>query len=490
MAMAVAAVAVLPYLGGGPVWDDRVLLVEGLSQLPLRDLGDLWTSAAWTHGPGSGYYRPTALTVLAILSRQGVGAVHLAALALHVGSTGILAWLLGGASRQRQEEGEGDLAVLPGALLFAVHPLASEALGWASALPDLLAVHLALFSVLAARTSWILAFPLVLLSLLSKESALLVLPAACLARLAPPKAWIPWSLGALGALAARVGAGAGGHWHLEGKAGFVPTALAWSWGSLVFPWPLTPVRDLWVAPPWVLPLGLAAVLAGVLWAGRCRGAWAGLLLALAGPVLALPPTLDGYLAAERYSYVSIVGLALLVAWRGRSRDGWRLAGLAVPLALVLHFLQAPSWRTDLALFGRAVDVLPQSSFARHFLGVSQMEAGLYEEAAGSFEMSFRNGHPLDVDRRLKLQALVLAGRAPEALAWAESGPRSGLEAVDLAWWARAARDAGELDRARVVLSGLWNGQGWDGPGWVPSLARELAPPGGGQVPPSPEAAQP
>ena len=42
----------------------------------------------------------------------------------------------------------------------------------------------------------------------------------------------------------------------------------------------------------------------------CGCGYGALGLALAAPVLALPPTLHGYLAAERYSYPAVVGLAI------------------------------------------------------------------------------------------------------------------------------------------------------------------------------------
>ena len=154
-------------------------------------------------------------------------------------------------------------------------------------------------------------------------------------------------------------------------------------GSLLLPWPLTAVRDLLAAPAWALHLGLLVTVLMALGARRDRLALGGLLLALAGPVLALPPTLDGYLAAERYAYVSVLGLALWLAGvLGEERAGrclspeggpWRTALMGVLVAwLGLHFATGMRWWTDEALFSAASRALPNSSYAWHFLGTARL----------------------------------------------------------------------------------------------------------------------
>ena len=95
VAALLAVFAALPYQWGGPVWDDRTLLLEGLARLPLERFGDLWQGAVWGHGPGSGYYRPVALMVMALVSRYGIGGLHALALVVHGGNAVLLCRVLG-----------------------------------------------------------------------------------------------------------------------------------------------------------------------------------------------------------------------------------------------------------------------------------------------------------------------------------------------------------------------------------------------------------
>ncbi len=424
---ALAAAAV--YATGGPVWDDHTLILDTLVPMVRSGaLPDLWTRAVGGGEVGAGYYRPLSMTALALLGSLGIPAIHLAAAALHAGSTALLQRLLIGRPGWRA-----------GALLFAVHPLASEALGWASALPDVLAVHLGLWSVLLARRSTAAAAALLLLGALSKETALLLLPAGLLADLAPARGWWSWLIGTASALGLRLAAGTGAAWAISGKLGLVPLALAWPVGSLLLPRPLTAVRDLLAAPGWALPLGLATAAGMAALARRDRLAWAGLALAIAAPALALPPTLTGYLAAERYAYPALVGAAFWLAAALPARR-WTIAagGALALLAAGLHIRRARAWTGDEALFGSATRSLPTSSYAWHFLGAARQRDGRPCEAAEAFEQAVLTGHPHPADREQALAMLLACGDPERALAWAESGPSQGLSLPYVLHWALAA----------------------------------------------------
>lgn len=475
----VALAAAVPYVWNGPVWDDHVLLPDLLSR-DLVGLTSSWLRPVGEEGPASAYFRPVAMTWMAMLVHGGPVALHLGTAVLHAGSAVLLLSLLGSGS-----------AALAAALVFSVHPLASEVLAWNAAAPDALAVHLGLWSAVAARRSAVLAFGLCVMAGLSKEVGLLVLPAFLLADPSTGSGPAARRRRVWGAAAAwgvvlllRASFDVGRDWNIAGKASLVVPALTWTWASLVVPWPLCPVRDVRIAPGWVVPVGLLALAAGWLLVGRSRAGRAGMLLLSIAPVVALPPVLDGYLAAERYAYVALPGLALatgaiLGRAAGHSPVGWRRVlgnGLgvgAVALALLAHLLQAPIWSSDVRLFEHAVRVQPGSSVAWHLLGVSYSRADLPDEAATAFQRALEAGHPLDEDGLLLLVALVRAGRPAEALRHAEQGPREGLTAEYLAWWARAAADAGDPGLARRLLGPLGAGGAWDGPPWVAAFAGEL-----------------
>lgn len=469
MVALVAAACAAPYLSGGPVWDDHTLLLGRLAHLDATGLRDLWVSPVGGGEVGTGYYRPLAMTVMALLGRVGVWSLHGATLVAHAVSAGLLARLLKPAP-----------AAVWAAGLFAVHPLASEVLGWASALPDALAVCIGLIAVWVSRKDRVAAGLLTLAALLCKESAGLLLPAFLVAQRAPRSAWVSWAGAVVAALAMRGLVGAGASWAVSGKALFGLKHVLWTVGSMAVPWPITAVRDLHAAPLWGLGVGVAAIVAAaaVAWrfGRRDPGAWAGLALVVLAPVIALPPVLTGYLSAERYAYVGLVGVTLLAASAlpelttpGRPQ----LLGMLAP-AVVLHALLAGRWSTDVALFTDATEALPNSGYAWHFLGQAKAMSGDYRGAADAFGEAVERPQPHPRDGELKLRSLVMAQAYEEANAWAQTLRTEGLTADDLAWRARAAYQAGDRERARALVQLLAKPGGqWDGPPWVPPLARDL-----------------
>ena len=296
------AIAASFYLGGGYVWDDTTLIERELASLDFGGLAALWTSPIRDEGPGAAYFRPFALTVMSLLARLGPWAIHLSTLLLHAGSCFVLTHLL-----------RGTRWPLLGGMVFAVHPLTSEVLAWCSAFPDALAVFLALFSVhLWARATGV-TLVLLLLAVLSKETALLIPLIFGLAAFLPRRWWVLWLFVCACAGAMRLGIGVTMSQDWISKLEMAPAALLWSIGSLVWPFPLTAVRDLWLVPMSMMIVGGVVVSLMVYRARRERLALAGVVLVLGGSMLALPVMLDGYLIAERYMYVSLVGVGLWLA---------------------------------------------------------------------------------------------------------------------------------------------------------------------------------
>lgn len=419
----------------------------------------LFTHPVGGAGPGEGYYRPLAMTVLAAAGRLGVPAVHLCTAALHALSAVLLLRILRPLP-----------AALPAAALFAIHPAASEVLGWASALPDALAVAMGLLAAVAGGP--VAAAAATLCALLAKESALLLLPAVVLAGLAPRRLMPGWLAAVVFWLSLRMLSGVGSEWSWTDRLHLVPSALLWPLSTMVVPHPLSAVRDLLAVSMLPVLLGAGALIGGLFLGHRSRPALVGVGLVLGAAAIALPPTLDGYLAAERYAYPGLVGLSMWAAAVAPVPDR-RLCIGAVILALGLHLHHSARWSSDVALFSSATAAMPGSSFSWHLLGYALAAEGRMSEAADAFEEAIRTGHPHPDDPQLRLMALVEAGRAQEALKWAEAGPREGLTADWIAWWARAANDAGHSQRAMELIRQLSHDGRWDGPVWVAELAAEL-----------------
>ena len=57
------------YLPGGPVWDDHTLIGSRLASLDASGLLTLWRAPVGGGEVGAGYYRPLALTIMAIGTR-------------------------------------------------------------------------------------------------------------------------------------------------------------------------------------------------------------------------------------------------------------------------------------------------------------------------------------------------------------------------------------------------------------------------------------
>ena len=463
VAVAVAALAAMPYLSGGFVWDDGPLIADHLGKLNGPGIVALWSGPVTVDGPGAAYYRPVAMTVLAVLGRLGPWAIHGFALVLHMVCAGLLVLL-----------SRGTRWPLLAGLVFALHPVVSEALGWCSALPDLLGIALGLCAVWTAhRRPWLSA-ALLVAAALSKETGLLIPLFFGLGGRGGRQWWWAWIAACTVALLARLGMGAGLGMEWASKLSMGFDALGWSWSFLVWPFPLNAVNALWDCPAWAVWVGWSILPLLLLGAVRDRFAAAGLALVVAAPILALPVMLNGYLVAERYMVPALVGLGMWMAAcipRPIPRARWMV--LFIPALLATHWTRASDWRSDEGLFGAAVEAAPNSSYTWHFLGVVLMKDRRFDEAAVAFGRSIDGGHPLPADRMLKLRALVLAGNSAEGIQWAEDGPKDELSAEMIAWWARAAFNVGDRGRTISLLKTLQTPRGYEGPPWVERLAKQV-----------------
>lgn len=373
--LAVTAVAYLPLLPAGFAWDDAALVVDNRVTEHLSDLGEIFRADLWTTtrlpAPSSGYYRPLLLLSLAVdraLFGLSPVAHHLDSLAWHLGAVAVLLVLL----RRLLPP----LPALAGAAFFALHPVQSETVALIAARNDSMAAVFLLLALLAlerpgAPPSRCLAGgAAALAALLSKESAVLAplfLLALDLARFGRPRGPLRYgglvlAVGAYLALRAWAGVGTAavpdpGNWRLVG--GYLPQ-IAGVYGSLVaWPWPLTPARHVHYLPPFgQTALGLA-VTAGLLAAAVAFGLRRALVLAgLAWAALAFGPTLaatlDKGLLGERYLYLPMAGLALvLAASLPEHRRVWQVGAPLALAAVAGLMLRLPAWKDSETLWTHA-----------------------------------------------------------------------------------------------------------------------------------------
>ena len=323
-------------------------------------------------------------------------------------------------------------ACAAGALLFAVHPLQVESVAWVTALRDVLSGALALAAAWALLLSvesadqdqpvaslapdavgflqgvhwslYALSSALLILALLSKPSAVAVIPMVLVLHwIAPRRRWRtiaillgPWIVLALvdvwiTRIAQPVTAPAdGGRWWLRPLiAGDSLTFYLYKFllpirlGLFYDRTPQAVISQGWIWCTWIVS---AAVLGAILVIGR-KSKWlvAGASLFIAGvlPVLGLVPfTFQGYsTVADHYVYLAMIGPALALAAAISVARGNGVKVLVVVCTLWLLMLcglavaQTRYWHDNVTLYTHAYDVNPQSPEAALLLATQYDNAG-------------------------------------------------------------------------------------------------------------------
>jgi len=398
-------------------WDDYALIVDNLAvqEMSLKNLRIIFTT-----------YDPELYVPLTLLSYQFdavVGGlkpalVHAHNLVLHILTTLLVGWFVFLLSRKT-----ATAAVV--AVLFAIHPLHTEAVAWASARKDLLSsffylLSLSTFLVHRSRAStcrwYIVSIVAFLLGLLAK-GMILVLPLVLLLLTLREgrREWksfgrelLPFFL--LSVLFGIIALGGKsriimGSSFLEavllsGKATlgylthlFVPLRF-----SLLYPY----TGSIAQATP-DLTLSLLAVLgltvaAWFLSKRTSRDLWCGWLLFL----LPLVPSFfqhrrgenlgDIYFASDRYAYLPSIGIFLIVALGIVSLSEWGrawMAGAGVSAASgvlflsVLSFRQSAVWQNTESLFSHVLRFYPNSQIAHlnignHYQRIGDVNSALRE----------------------------------------------------------------------------------------------------------------
>ena len=453
IALAVAA-AYRGTLAAPFIYDDRVWVAANTSVLGPAAPGGAPSAPADALVRG----RPVLSLSLALSHALGGGrpwgyrlaniAIHVAAAFALFGVAGRTLALLPGRFPSERDR------VLPAfalALLWAVHPLQTEAVTYVSQRSESL---MGLFYLLTlycftrgapegAPRAWLaLSAGACLLGMATKE-VMVTAPLIVLAYdrtfvsgsarealrvrwryyLALASSWLLLAYLCLGLRARWVGFGLGFTWWGYGLTqcwAVVHYVLLALWPHpLVFDYGMHPVASVAEAVPWALALAAAAAAA---WAAFMRrtvagfaGAWFFVILAPASSVVpvAFQPV------AEHRMYLPLAGvLALLVAlaWRLLGRRSLPLV-LAAALALgVVTHLRNRDYRSEVAIWADTVLRRPANPRARLALGESLAGEARYAEAAEEFSQALRID-PGDFGAHLGLGlSLFHMGRVEEALA--------------------------------------------------------------------------
>lgn len=486
----VLVATVVPYLNsldGGFHYDDDHALVRNTHIRQLTSIPSFFVdSSTFSAEPDMAMYRPVLQTTFALnyaLSGYDARAWHVANMLLHgVAALGVLALC-------RTLVGPG--TALTAALLFALHPVQSQAVNYLSSRSEVLSMALVLWALVLIQSRRIgLSLALYAAALMTKSAAMVLLPVGILLELARsvPRTGRrrgPWALvrrllphavlSVVYVLAI----------SLEG---FLPRSLgqhvrAWDvqlWTQVkaltyylqlvVMPRGLAPEHDFSLsADPWsaVVLLSLASVGSLIYLTARAYVAgnrtvrrqpspvwWLG--APLFGAALLIPFVVPlNVLINEHRLYLALLGPALLVATAlRRLQRPWRgavsLAGLVLFGVLVIK--QNSLWQNELSLWSHTVGRAPQAPRAWSNLSLARYDNDDMDGA------SVAAGHALRLNpgdsRTWNNVGLLLeqSGRLAEAAAaFTEASARSPQFSGGLVNLGRLALARGDLDGAEAAL---------------------------------------
>lgn len=311
------------------------------------------------------------------------------------------------------------------ALLFAVHPIHTEAVAWATGRSELLAAAFVLAAWLLHLEDWpLLSLLCFALALLSKESAVELLPLALIgdylrgqfkpalryvAMLGVCLCYVPLLWVVQGGRFGEVGVN-----FADNPLYTVPSLwrilnalrIAWKYVALqVYPATLScdySYNAIVLYMKWwpMLPAVLATVAVIILWIWalwKRKTVWAlAGAIYLAGFAVTANVLLPiGTAMGERLAYLPSAGFCLLIAaiWivleRRRSQFAWSLLVLLL-LALGLRtWVRNRDWYDNLTLFSSAVQAVPGSTKAHGDLGAAYFYTGRLEDAKKELQLALR-----------------------------------------------------------------------------------------------------
>src|SRR6266478_5681590 len=405
--------------------DDIRLYVSQNPQVTHPSLKALFTPHEITN-----VFRPVTFGTFALDWKIGNGrplAFHVVNLLLHAAVT-LLFYLLLQTALQSLPHGKS--VAFAAALLFAVHPIHTEAVASIVGRAELLAAGFLLAAwILHLRDREISALICFVLALLSKESAVVFLPLAAIGDYASGK-WKPASryLRIAGLTLLYLGVlwkVQGGHFgmadiqRLNNPLATIPTGwrilnalrVAWKYVGLQF-YPATLSCDysfnqIPVYLDWrhTLPAAIAAVAAvggwtWAIWKRRYAVVLAGAIYLAGFCTTANILVPIGTIMGERLAYLPSAGFCLLIAlawnWLQARQRKLALLALAVFVAVLgaRTVVRNRDWKDNLTLYSAAVRAVPGSAKVHETLGATYVEVGQLDLA----RKEFQNALNIDPDR--------------------------------------------------------------------------------------------
>jgi tetratricopeptide (TPR) repeat protein len=477
-----AALAYLPALSSGWVWDDVNLVqpspaLQDLDGLRRAVATDLYRQAA-PRLEASPYWRPLALASYWLDTRLGPAprSLHVGNLVLHGLATALLALVL----VRRRGDGPALAGPVLAAAWWAFHPDNAETVAWISCRYELLS-GVAVLGLLAL--AWrpgvrraALHGLVFLAGLLSKDGfgAMLGVIAALdwAERRSPAVAaprWVAIGLALAAWWAARAALGLSG-FDLPPLHALLPVfldAIRIFLIRAVVPPPLTIGHRYAPAGALGIAIGGALVLALVAVAVRRRRLAVPIAVFLAGLVPAAVAMAKFGQVPERYFYLPSIGLALLIGdlIAGGLRSQRRVVRLVAPLAvgvatvigLVRLEARLPDWRSDDALFAAAARVNPEDADANLGLGIAAGRRGDWNEARRTLAIAQRTDPRSGRIANALTWALLRTGDATGALQQAERATAIAPYQPDAWYYVALARHeignhAGELAALERLLA--------------------------------------
>ena len=469
----VAQLVYAPGLGNGFAWDDGYLIVENQAIHSFEHAGE-WFTEPWGGGAESAHYqdqnalfwRPMTQASYALDWALGGGdplVFHITNNLLHGLNcvlVALLAWLWVG--RLRPAAGSSRLRLYAAGiagLLFAVHPVHTEAVHLATYRTTLLAA----FGVLSAlafaerpgRWSGVLSALCLAFGLMGKEGAI-VMPALLVGLdIAFGRIRMPWRAAVARYAPVLVVAAVYLVLHAKltrpGLHDFFALATPWETFCtmlkvyaldvrlMLVPYPLTPFYD-WSVVPIVGTLADPEVVSGLLLLLLTA---AGLVVALRARARAFSLCLGWFLVAllpyshlmpfadaagERFLYLASVApcaaagfgvtAAMARGYRPRLVLGLLASVLVVYSAMTLH--RGPAFDSSLAMLEATSEVMPQSFNVQHSLGRAYLERGEHERAIARFRLADEVLPDFPTNIAWLAEALIRAQRPQEALAEIEA----------------------------------------------------------------------
>ncbi len=400
-------------------WDDAHTLYRNPR---LNPVSEETLRFYWTHGE-HGLYIPGTYTTWAGLAKiartsemdtRGMQlnprVFHTASVLLHAGAAVVMFLLLrrllrkcnrrtsNAELRTSNQEIAIDIAAGMGAMVFGLHPVQVESVGWASGMKDVLYGGFALVAIWQylcavqsqSRRGVMAHFAVATLAfvwaLLCKPTAMVV-PAIVfvLDWLVLGRSWKAaakwtawwWPIALAWMVVARVAQ------PIVGQAGppvvvrplIALDAIAFYIGKVFWPWKLcidygrTPgvvQGQGWLWWTWMVPVIVVGL---IWWRKKMELAAAGLLLVICvAPVLGLTPFLFQFYStvSDHYLYLAMLGPAVAMAWAMMKweRAGARAVGMvAIGLLAVKSFTQAGTWQDDESMFSHTIAMNPNSFLA-------------------------------------------------------------------------------------------------------------------------------